>query len=153
AEARPLTCERCGSARLHRSRMRTAKERWLKLTTGVRAWRCDECGTRQLSNGRPPRRARSGEVQVPVPPPAGGQSAPPPSLNAAASPLASPEQSTGAEARPRRRKRDPLAEKIRWRRRRRLLITVLLVLATGIIAGWLVIRSHAPSTADITEVE
>lgn len=102
----------------------------LKWSSGVRAWRCESCQARQLSDRRPSGWSDREEREEPRP---------------------TSEPAKSAPARPKRR--DPLAEKIAARRRRRTLLTALLVLMTGLAAGWLVIRSHTPNAAQISEID
>ena len=149
ANEQPITlvCNNCGSSRLHRSRTRGFKERVLKYLDGVRAWRCDECNSRQLSALRPKRWRRNREERDFRPNP-GPDPKPAPSPEPRPDPLPMP------DPKPRRsRRRDPLAEKLKYRRRKRMLITAALVVVAGLAGALLVMKASRPVPQQVEVVD
>lgn len=144
-----MTCHKCGSGRLRRSHMRGVRERVMKILTQVRAWRCDECGARQLSNLRP-RRRRS----LPETPAADFRPNPGPDPKPAPSPEPKPTPAPIPDPNPRRsRRKDPLAEKLKLKRRKRMAVTVALVVVAGIGGALLVMRTSRPVVQDVQVIE
>lgn len=138
-----LTCDKCGSSRLHRSKTRGAREQLLKLFTETRAWRCGECNARQLSDLRPQRRRRSRPETEDFRPNPGPDPKPAPSPEPHPNPAPAPD--------PKPRRKDPLAERLKLRRRKRMMITAALVVLAGLGGAVLVMRTSGPDNSAYAE--
>lgn len=102
------------------------RERLRKWTSSARAYRCEDCGTRQVSERKPARKERAVPQQV--------------------------EESQRVRVRTAKRV-DPLARKIALKREQKILITLVLVALTGIGAAYVVIKAQTHEAPPIREVD
>ena len=54
SERTPRRCPRCGRSRVHRSRRRGLREKFVLPLVGLRPYRCEDCDHRFLSRSDPP---------------------------------------------------------------------------------------------------